>query len=464
MLARGDNSLACRPILGARTLTPILIGLCVLIPVACYDPHAPGEEDSPVARVSWRPGGPSGLVQVSVYDDDGIPLAGVEVHVDNISGGGGGPTDADGVARILLTERAVGGIRVGGERRAKGSLVGALSALDARSYDEGPYIWNPRDEDDGWQGLIVDIVMKPGFEPVPCPGPQGLTRSIRRLRLGVMEGEQPADIILTPFRASRMWRTLYETTDLGGITAEDAMGIPAKLRAVIEAREGARQSSGRVGERVADPAPEQTSSFLFPLPIDERVWHQSVPFLLWMVAPLSRKQEWTIEDCALVQAVSDVLGGAHGAPRLGLAAGHGQEQQAYLASLARWYWQYVDDVQHYAHMICTVDEGPWRPVERDDPFLLEARTAQSIGESLILRLSHVQEEQPTWVLQVAVNGELQWSVGLVAIPEGQEVAFRADQPATDLGPYGFKVHLYCGEYVHLYLDRRGKPLFYFTAW
>ncbi len=57
-------------------------------------------ENTEAASVSWKKGGTPWIVAVTVYDSDGSLLTGVNVDVDNLSGGEGSYTVSGGTAVV----------------------------------------------------------------------------------------------------------------------------------------------------------------------------------------------------------------------------------------------------------------------------------------------------------------------------------------------------------------------------
>jgi hypothetical protein len=66
----------------------------------------------PDADLSWHVEGKPYQVRCTVVDKEGTPIPGVDVHVDNNSGGNGKQTDANGVANLEMGEPEVEEIRL----------------------------------------------------------------------------------------------------------------------------------------------------------------------------------------------------------------------------------------------------------------------------------------------------------------------------------------------------------------
>jgi hypothetical protein len=71
-----------------------------------------------------------------------------------------------------------------------------------------------------------------------------------------------------------------------------------------------------------------------------------------------------------------------------------------------------------------------------------------------------------WVLRARKDERVLWSRIASGAPDGliPEVSLLKRAP-TELGPYGWKVHLLAGgEYMQLCVARDGSFLFYFYSW
>ncbi len=72
--------------------------------------------ETDVATVHWVTVGQSGIVDVHVFDPNGDPVGGQQVHVDDPSRGGWGKTDAAGHARVRVEGPEWTGLMIGNRK------------------------------------------------------------------------------------------------------------------------------------------------------------------------------------------------------------------------------------------------------------------------------------------------------------------------------------------------------------
>lgn len=88
-----------------------------------------GSAETDRFTIAWRSTGKGGVVEGTVVDHQGRPVAGTGVHIDNDSGGQDAATDANGHFEIQPGESEVTGLEVAGGKIEWGGLGVGLRQL-----------------------------------------------------------------------------------------------------------------------------------------------------------------------------------------------------------------------------------------------------------------------------------------------------------------------------------------------
>ena len=196
--------------------------------------------------------------------------------------------------------------------------------------------------------------------------------------------------------------------------------------------------------------------------LGDRTLLKMLPWVFMQLEPLWEKAVWTEVEVSLAKAATDYVGLLDDAPTVSFRLGAGEANRQNLRRFVQWFRQQLSDPATYGSMIFTMDDGPWQAVDHPQEQVLPAVSTQRVGPELELRLCRLGGTPTRWCLQCVQGQDLLWTKLLTQVP-GNTFDFTGMDP-TDLGTYGWKVHMSFGEYVQVYLDRAGNLLFYFTSW
>jgi hypothetical protein len=173
------------------------------------------------------------------------------------------------------------------------------------------------------------------------------------------------------------------------------------------------------------------------------------------------KREWTPDDIEMANKISGILENYDGSPKVKFT-NNVKNNLNEIGKISVWFQELTGNPEIYGRMIFTFDDGPWRPLPLETDKQFPAIDSQLVGSDFSLRLCRIEDINGQWCLQCVKDNELLWSIILSKIP-GDHFGFHNKKPML-LGNYGWKISMEFGEYVHLYLDPDGQPLFYFTSW
>jgi hypothetical protein len=210
-----------------------------------------------------------------------------------------------------------------------------------------------------------------------------------------------------------------------------------------------------------DVWPDSSDPAVYKGGLKKNADYMVLPWLMAKLEPLWKKPEWYKDDIELANKVAALLKIYKDAPEVNFKADETHNQRE-LEKIVAWFQKLTEDTETYANMIFTLDDGPWRPLPFETDKLLPAIDSQDVADDIALRLCNIERCEGNWCLQCVKNGDLFWSAILSKIPEG-DFGFAEREP-TYLWEYGWKIHMVSSEYVHLYLNREGQLLFYFTSW
>ncbi len=91
-------------------------------------------ESNRIAEASWLETGKPMVALVTVSDQNGSPLAGVDVGIMNDSGGNSETTDAKGVATVQLGEGEFNGVQLNGKQVVNRPYSGTLPGSPSVSH------------------------------------------------------------------------------------------------------------------------------------------------------------------------------------------------------------------------------------------------------------------------------------------------------------------------------------------
>jgi hypothetical protein len=120
-------------------------------------------------------------------------------------------------------------------------------------------------------------------------------------------------------------------------------------------------------------------------------------------------------------------------------------------------------------MIPTFDDGPFAGLPYDAPRPLTTTESQRLEDGTEIRLCNVGRPKEPWVLQAVHENKVLWSRVLSASPDPSVEKAELRSKPQRIGPYGWKVFLTVKwsqgvETCYLYLDAKGRFLFYYLTW
>ncbi|NIT55911.1 MAG: hypothetical protein GWN00_06645 [Aliifodinibius sp.] len=259
---------------------------------------------------------------------------------------------------------------------------------------------------------------------------------------------------LEPFKASRMWAVLENTYS----EIDNLDSIIVILKAFAKNQNKSVEMTEEMGY---DVWPDEEDPAVFSGGIQKRGSYFAIPWLMAILESLWGREEWGEDNIELANQVAQALTFNENAPIVEFT-GDSKHNGKELEKITEWFKSLTDDPATYGSMIFTFDDGPWRPLSVEMQEFLPAVDSQSIASNCILRLIKLGDDKGVWGLQCKLQDELLWSAILSKVPD-DEFSFTGEAP-TNLGDYGWKIHMHFGEYVHLYLDPEYRLLFYFTSW
>jgi len=302
------------------------------------------------------------------------------------------------------------------------------------------------------EGTLV-VTVGDGPSPVRAPAP-----------VPTEDKEERRFPSLAPFTGSRMWEVMFDETS----EDFDFTQVIEMARGMYENQTHAEEVASKYGPERDDSGP--SSLLESPMSDPEQAWWSIVPFLVLRLEPLVAKPEWTREELLQAEQTAAYLCVREDAPPFGLRKGQHAANVEQLWRIAAWFREQCRDPRRFSAMIFTFDDGPFVGLEHPTEELLEFVGQVSLNEQLELRLAKEPDQAEPFVLQCVREGELQWSRRISDSPDCTvgHVRFLDEEP-TDLGEHGWKVHMrarwkYGSEYLHLYVDREGRFLFYFLSW
>lgn len=189
-----------------------------------------------------------------------------------------------------------------------------------------------------------------------------------------------------------------------------------------------------------------------------------VPFMMAELKPLWGRDNWSKHEIQLAREVTRLCKRL-GAPEL-LFGDDPEANQRSLALLAGWFRDYVSMPAGMGSMIFTMDYGPFGGLPVAEDAEVEIKDRKPFGEFEFQLCRMKGEAKEPWVLRAVKGESVMWSRVASGAPDGSipDVSLGGKDP-TELGPYGWKLHLYAGgEYMQLYVARDGSFLFYFYSW
>ena len=263
------------------------------------------------------------------------------------------------------------------------------------------------------------------------------------------------------FRSSRMFTAFFP--DLEEI---DLAKTSDELKQMAEIQ---RQAKG-AGESEGGGLPGDVSALLEPR-VEEPLSSafMFVPIVFMKLEPLWKADAWSKDQLALAQAGLAILSTFPDLPKVAFQEGKNDGNRKALKELVRWFGVQSSKPERLAAMIPTMDYGPFAGLPYETKELLPPSGTQKLGEEMEIRLCRVERPKEPWVMQMVRGKELLWSRVVSGGPdESVREAELVGEPKA-LGVYGWKVHLRVrwsqgDEQGIVYVDSRGKLLFYYLSW
>ncbi len=275
---------------------------------------------------------------------------------------------------------------------------------------------------------------------------------------------------LDPFTVTPTWEFLVGSAQDGSDQRSPAAVFQDFLK-FSRADRHAYAEGRRAAEKAFGPYPEPApgSSFSGAVSDDRRLWLQAIPVLVFLLGPLEAELQWSDSDLELAQLAAEFLASRPEGPRLAFRAGESAENHQQLMSFGNWFRDAVEQPAIYAHMIATVDDGPWTGLPRLGSELLETTSLKRVDDRITLSLHADLGGADVWTLQGIVDGELSWTLALSEVHPEADLQFLDELQPNAVGGYGWIVPMRFGppgdrEIASLYLSPEGDLLFYFLSW
>jgi len=246
----------------------------------------------------------------------------------------------------------------------------------------------------------------------------------------------------------------------------------AELAKMVTGLDSANTAGKAAGASVSgvDRSGHPSAELLPKLPEAERPFYSLLPIVMMKLAPLWDAKSWTDEQVALATQGSQLIGKVTGAPPVEFKKGSDASNRANLEKLVRWFHATAAKPECLAAMIFTMDDGPYVgfPYEAAAPF--PTTLTETLDEHAELRLSKIEREGESWVMQCVRDGKPIWSRVISGLPDGSvaDVGFAKTAPAK-LGTHGWHVYFWVDwpmgkEQAHMYLGPDCNLLFYYLSW
>ena len=263
---------------------------------------------------------------------------------------------------------------------------------------------------------------------------------------------------LEAFQRSRFWKGPRERLRRAGLTVEALTELDQELTVLrmnneltVKAGREAQGDARPAGEPIGDKAKE-----------DRRLWMWQVPMVLDELKPLWDTQEWDAAQFQRAVAAARFFGQQEGPRKLSFVEGQHAENQGQLEQLVAWFRVESGRTESYALMLISDEDGPW-PLEEGQAASKDTEVGSldfEGGRRLVLR--HDAKGAGPWMLQLVEGKKALWKRAFSRLPGDATLRFAGEPQAV--GERGWVLALDAGKPLTLYLDGKGQPLFYFSAW
>jgi len=263
---------------------------------------------------------------------------------------------------------------------------------------------------------------------------------------------------LEVFQRSRFWKPPRERLRRAGLTEDALTALDQELTVLLMTHEltikAEREAAGD-GRPEGEPLGEKASE-------DLRLWMWQVPMVLDELRPLWDTLEWDAAQHRQALVAARFFGRRDEGRKPRFVEGKHAENQAQLEQLVAWFRVQAGQPESFALMLISDEDGPW-PLDDAKAASKEAETATldfEGGRRLVLR--HDGKGAGPWMLQLVEGKKALWTKALSRVPGDAELRFAGEPQAV--GERGWVLSLDSGKAHTLYLDAKGQPLFYCTAW